>query len=411
MTEGQRPPTNATPEIILSTTAPSDPPPPYPTPSRDRRSGRPGGQRRRRRGAPHGEDHAHSRVPSAAAEDEEYSAAGYERVPSAGGYESGNEYDGPSGVGASSSDLLQVPTSPVAPPHSPRMQHTAGGGAAVGRRPRTLSMTSTLHSVVSAAPSFAQTVMSAFHPDLDDDLDSDCLEDSRLPPPPAEDEQERLIYEIDIEEDDQAPLLSEHSRPVRRKPWLHKYLRPVFRRAYYSALFHLLIVNFPYALAAWVYLFVFTLSGTTTLMALPVGAMLCFLDLLGARAFARGELSIQTTYHGPLAYPAPYPPHPIFTRVRAPTAEEAETGVDIVYERSFYRNAYAMFTDSTSYQSLFYFLVIKPGVTIFLFLTTIILVPLGFALIIPAPAVLRLIRRLGIWQANLAVEALWLVVR
>ena len=35
------------------------------------------------------------------------------------------------------------------------------------------------------------------------------------------------------------------------------------KKAYYSALFHLLVVNFPYALAAWVYLFVFTLVCLT----------------------------------------------------------------------------------------------------------------------------------------------------
>ena len=71
----------------------------------------------------------------------------------------------------------------------------------------------------------------------------------------------------------------------------------------------------------------------------------------------------------------------------------------------------SQFTDSTSYQALFYFLVIKPGITLLLSLTLVIIVPIGFALIWPAPAVLRLVRRLGIWQANVAVEGLWLVVR
>ncbi|TCD64826.1 hypothetical protein EIP91_003574 [Steccherinum ochraceum] len=272
-------------------------------------------------------------------------------------------------------------------------------------------MTSTLHSVVSAAPSFAQTVLSAFRPDRDEDLDPECSESSRIS---HEDVEERHVYDIDIE-DEHAPLLPEHSRLGRRRTsssgtW-YKYFRPMLKRPYYSALFHLLVLNFPYALVAWVYLFVFTLTGTTTLMALPLGAVLCFLDLLGARAFSRGELALQTTFHGPLAYPDPYPPHPIFTRVRAATPAEAETGVGIVYERSFYRNAYAMFTDSTSYQSLFYFLVIKPGITLLLSLTLLLIVPVGFVLILPAPAVLRLVRRLGIWQANVAVEGLWLVVR
>ena len=69
------------------------------------------------------------------------------------------------------------------------------------------------------------------------------------------------------------------------------------------------------------------------------------------------------------------------------------------------------FTDPTSYQALFYFLVIKPGVTLLLLLTLLIIVPLSFALIFPVPAMLRLVRRLGIWQANIAVEGLCYAVR
>lgn len=66
------------------------------------------------------------------------------------------------------------------------------------------------------------------------------------------------------------------------------------------------------------------------------------------------------------------------------------------------------FTDPTSYQALFYFLVIKPGITILLSLLLIVLVPVAFVLILPAPAMLRLVRRLGIWQANVAVDGLYL---
>lgn len=33
------------------------------------------------------------------------------------------------------------------------------------------------------------------------------------------------------------------------------------RRAYHAAVFHLMVINFPYALIAWVYLFVFTLAS------------------------------------------------------------------------------------------------------------------------------------------------------
>ncbi|KAG6822459.1 hypothetical protein H0H92_013813, partial [Tricholoma furcatifolium] len=152
-----------------------------------------------------------------------------------------------------------------------------------------------------------------------------------------------------------------------------RYFRPLTRRAYYSSLFHLVVLNFPYALAAWVYLFVFTVAGTTLLMALPLGAILCFFDLLGARAFARGELTnsnapqlyLQTKFHSPLSYPPPHPPRPIFTCPRDPTPAELEApGALPTLERSFYKNTYAMFTDPTSYQALFYFLVIKPALTL-----------------------------------------------
>ncbi|KAG6807825.1 hypothetical protein H0H92_006315, partial [Tricholoma furcatifolium] len=103
-------------------------------------------------------------------------------------------------------------------------------------------------------------------------------------------------------------------------------------------------------------------------MALPLGAILCFFDLLGARAFARGELYLQMHFYFPLSYPPPHPPRPIFTRTREPTPAEVEHGATPgalpTLERSFYKNTYAMFTDPTSYQALFYFLVIKPALTL-----------------------------------------------
>lgn len=257
------PPPSATTTIILSTTPPHDPPPPYP--SRERRGGRTGTQRRRRRTlvTAQGEDGDHLHVPFA--EGDEHSPASHEHFSTGGGDESGNEHDGPphsAALAEASSSLLQVPTSPTISPPSPRIQTSSstGGGSAIGRRPRTLSMTSTLHSVVSAAPSFAQTVLSAFHPDRDEDLDPDCSEGSLVAS--HEDDASHPIYEIDIE-DEQAPLLSEYARLGRRRhsqggTW-YRYFRPMFKRAYYSALFHLLLLNFPYALTAWVYLFVFTL--------------------------------------------------------------------------------------------------------------------------------------------------------
>jgi hypothetical protein len=180
------------------------------------------------------------------------------------------------------------------------------------------------------------------------------------------------------------------------------------RRAYHAAVFHLMVINFPYALIAWIYLFIFTLTGTALLVTLPLGALLCFLDLLGARAFARAELALQTKFHGPLAFPPPYPPRPIFQRIRPPELSAAETGASSVeFETSFYKNTYALFTDATTYQALFYFLVIKPGITLCTSIVLIVLVPVSYVLVLPAPLMLRFVRKIGIWQANVAVEGLY----
>lgn len=69
-----------------------------------------------------------------------------------------------------------------------------------------------------------------------------------------------------------------------------------------------------------------------------------------------------------------------------------------------------MFTDWTSYQALFYFLVIKPSITLFLTIPLLAVVPVSYVLVFPAPMMLRIVRKLGIWQANVAVEGLYLAV-
>lgn len=75
------------------------------------------------------------------------------------------------------------------------------------------------------------------------------------------------------------------------------------------------------------------------------------------------------------------------------------------------KNLIPQFTDPTSYQALFYFLVIKPAITLLISLGLIIVgLPL-IILILPAPAALRAIRKIGIWQANVAIEGLYFAVR
>jgi len=70
-----------------------------------------------------------------------------------------------------------------------------------------------------------------------------------------------------------------------------------------------------------------------------------------------------------------------------------------------------MFTDPTSYQALFYFIVVKPSITILLSFFLLVFVVPAMILVLPAPAALRAVRKLGAWQANVAIEGLYLAVR
>ncbi|KAJ7131609.1 hypothetical protein C8R46DRAFT_1141019 [Mycena filopes] len=261
-------------------------------------------------------------------------------------------------------------------------------------RPRSGSHPSVVSSV-SVAPSLAQTIASLFRTDDDDEEEREREEG------PEGALEDGLLFSAG-----EPPEV--HTRPAgfwSRRAW-RRYFRPLRRKVYYLSLFHLYVVNFPFALAAFLFTVVFTVTGTTLLVALPLGALLCFFNLLGVRTFARGELALQTKFHTPLAYPAPYPPRPIFTRTREVTASGTP-----VPETSFYKNTYAMFTDPHSYQALFYFLVIKPSITLLLSLLLLALGVPALVLVAPAPMAFRAIRRLGIWQANVAVEGLYLAVR
>jgi hypothetical protein len=107
--------------------------------------------------------------------------------------------------------------------------------------PRSHSHTSTTY----AAPSLAHTVFSLFQLESDDGV---YLHDG------AEDRQLLSLG------NDSASMVSSqnHGTDFFSSATLKRYFRPLIHKSYYAALFHLMVVNFPYALAAWVYLFIFT---------------------------------------------------------------------------------------------------------------------------------------------------------
>ncbi|KAG8761049.1 hypothetical protein FRC11_014417, partial [Ceratobasidium sp. 423] len=192
-----------------------------------------------------------------------------------------------------------------------------------------------------------------------------------------------------------------------------RYFVPLRRRVYWRSLAHLAVINFPFALAAWVLLFCGVVLGTTLLITLPFGAVFWFLTLFLSRSFARAELHLQSKFHRPLRVAPPDPPRPIFYRPRPPEDIEralvgpgTEVDVDPTIETSFLKNSYSMFMDPSSFQPIFYFLVIKASITLVVTPLVLALAPVCIILVLPAPAMLRVVRRVGAWQANLAIEAL-----
>lgn len=92
-------------------------------------------------------------------------------------------------------------------------------------------------------------MISAFQPELDSDIDLDIASSVQ---------DERRHLEVS---ESSAEGLDQHVEGFGAWARIKRYFRPMRRKAYYSAVFHLLVVNFPFALLAWVYLFVFTLVG------------------------------------------------------------------------------------------------------------------------------------------------------
>ncbi|KAF5373375.1 hypothetical protein D9757_009751 [Collybiopsis confluens] len=424
--------TDAEPEISIPPNLLNDPPPPYPHPSRVRRIRGIGRRSSRRVSA----QQALAQAPSTESE--------------------------------SSSDLVTVaahrsPRTSLRPLHDYHVQDVGESettpllgvpGPSHGQtRPRSLSQSS-INSFAPSLASFAQTAWVFFSEcesdqgedgdEAEADEDEDCRRRGSTSSNDEETDRRRANPSLRPTQSpsELPPHITQPSLTPRRRSGffsLHSwklYFRPLSKPVYWRSFTHLVLLNFPFALGAWVYLFVFTVTGTTLLIALPLGAILCFFNLLGARTFARAELILQTKFHRPLQYPQTviqcaeayahqhhHPDvsqmgavdlliaqYPIFTRTRAPSASELEIGRAVageeVVERSFYRNTWGMFASPTSFTALFYFLIIKPSITLlFTLLFLVVLLPL-MVLVIPAPMVLRVVRRIGRWQAVVAVEGL-----
>lgn len=132
--------------------------------------------------------------------------------------------------------------------------------------PRSGSYSSTIRTSSSHSPSLAHTVWYVFE-DEEDDSDVDVSE--------------RLLHDGQHhrrigQHGGQHPSAEEAVRrtsvrwPFFSKPAWAWYFQPLCRRAYYAAVFQLLALNLPYALAAWIYLFVFTLVSRLWLWSLEI---------------------------------------------------------------------------------------------------------------------------------------------
>ena len=245
--------------LVRTRPHPNEPPPPYPTTDRRTRQGR---------GRTTPRSPRHDQGPS---QDSDYEVVGggtparqfiavtgvaHHAFPASSG---GDDHEADENTPLLSSVLSH-----------PRNISRRQGGPAPGidghTRTRTASHSSTIYSTVSGSPSLAQTLFSAFQPDLDSDIDA---VDDEL----SVEQRGRLssrgqtMSGREVEHDEGECLPNEEERlQAPTGDWktrLRKYFRPMGRRAYYSAVFHLLVLNFPFALASWVYLFVFTLVRST----------------------------------------------------------------------------------------------------------------------------------------------------
>jgi len=120
-------------------------------------------------------------------------------------------------------------------------------------RQRTPSQTSSTSTIMS----LTRTLVSLFQEDESEVAGAsigDCVD-------PHRHRQHQSLEEATTVDEVPSVILSSHecacSGSLSRITW-ETYFRPMRRWEYYSALFHLLVLNFPYALFAWIYLFIFT---------------------------------------------------------------------------------------------------------------------------------------------------------
>jgi hypothetical protein len=108
-------------------------------------------------------------------------------------------------------------------------------------------------STASGATSLTQTVFSLLQgDDDDDDADIHCGGDC------ADCYRHQHRDGSVVVDDTVSTISSARSANLFKCAGWDKYFAPLTKKVYYRALFHLLVLNFPYALVAWIYLFVLT---------------------------------------------------------------------------------------------------------------------------------------------------------
>jgi hypothetical protein len=243
--------------ILLVRTRPhlNEPPPPYPNSERRIRSGRRQAQRMLRQNQETSQDSDYEAV--------EGLSPARQFVVATGGTQQtspplsfGDDHEADENTPL----LLSIPSHPRSIFRRQAGSTTRVDGSSA--RPRTPSHSSTIYSTISGSPSLARTLFSAFRPDLDADID-DTNDEFPVEQRGHPSTRHQYTSEFQNEPEDGGCSLEEEERL--RAPFGNwktrskKYFRPMGRRAYYAALFHLLVLNFPFALVAWIYLFVFTL--------------------------------------------------------------------------------------------------------------------------------------------------------